>query len=125
MIVNVKPKFKVWWDTDEGILRNKAWGDFDEADARAQANLITESINQHKEKVLLFNDLSEAGKATSEARKIYADLMKMKKIDRQAFVGMRTMTRVIVSFIMNFSGVKNVEYFQTEEPALKWLKEDK
>lgn len=21
-------KFKVWWDEKEGIIRNKAWGDF-------------------------------------------------------------------------------------------------
>jgi hypothetical protein len=34
---NQQPKFKIWWDEKEGILRNKSWGDFEEEDARAQA----------------------------------------------------------------------------------------
>jgi len=72
----------------------------------------------------LLSDLTEAGIASSGARKIYASLMKNDKIKKQAFVGMKIVTRVIVSFIMNFSGVKNARYFATEKEALTWLKED-
>ena len=81
-------------------------------------------INAWPANVLILHDLTEAGKASSRARKIYADLMKEKRIKKQAFVGMSTLTRVIVSFIMNFSGVKNARYFDTEKEALEWLKKE-
>jgi UDP-N-acetylmuramyl pentapeptide synthase len=74
-------------------------------------------------KVLVLNDLREAGSASAGARKIYTQLMKNEKFEKGAFVGMKVLTRVIVSFITKFSGVNNVKYFETEEEAIKWLKE--
>jgi hypothetical protein len=117
------PKYKVWWDERHQIIRNVAWGDFDEADARNQAEMIVRLVASQPGNVRLLNDLTESGKASSKARKIYVDLMKLEHIERQAFVGMKTLTRVIVSFIMKFSGVTNARYFTTEHEALKWLKE--
>ena len=83
-------KYCVWWDEKESVIRNKAWGDFDENDAEAQAKQIRELIEKRKGKVLVLNDLSEAGKASSLARKIFAELMRHPKIHKQAFVGMKT-----------------------------------
>lgn len=119
-----QPKYKVWWDKKEGIIRNKAWGDFDEQDAKDQSNEIIQLINSRDGKLCLLNDLTDAGTASSGARKIYSSLLKNDKIKKRAFVGMKIVTRVIVSFIMNFSGVKNARYFATEKEALTWLKED-
>ena len=119
-----KAKYKVWWDEKEGIIRQKAWGDFEEKDAKAQSIQINNIINSQSGKVLVLNDLSESGKASSQARKIYSEMMKNEKVKKHAFVGMKIMTKVIVSFIINFSGAKNVRLFNTEEEAIKWLKED-
>jgi hypothetical protein len=49
-------------------------------------------------------------------------MLKSDKIAQHAFVGMRTLTRVIVSFLTKASGAKNAMFFTTEEEALRWLK---
>jgi hypothetical protein len=116
-------KFQVWWDEKEGIIRNKSRGDFEEEDARKQMVELLRIAESKAGKVLALNDLTEAGKASSGARKIYAQMLKSEKIAKHAFVGMRTLTRVIVSFLVRASGAKNAMFFATEEEALRWLKE--
>jgi hypothetical protein len=117
-----KKKFRIWWDQKEKIIRNKAWGDFDEQDAQAHAIQTIKFVNSLPGRVTVLNDLSEAGKASSRARKIYVDLIKNDKFAKQAFVVNKTLTRVTVSFIMSFARIKNAKYFKTENEALKWLK---
>jgi UDP-N-acetylmuramyl pentapeptide synthase len=116
-------RFQVWWDEKEGIIRNQSKGDFEEEDARKQMAEILRIAESRPGKVLVLNDLTEAGKASSGARKIYAQMLKSEEIAKHAFVGMRTLTRVIVSFIVRASGAKNAMFFATEEEALKWLRE--
>jgi UDP-N-acetylmuramyl pentapeptide synthase len=118
-----KKKFRVWWDQKEGIIRNKAWGDFDEQDAKVHAAQIINLVNSQPGKVAILNDLTEAGKASSRARKIFVNLIKNKKVTKHAFWGKKTVPRVVVSFIINFAGVKNARYFSTKNEALKWLKQ--
>jgi UDP-N-acetylmuramyl pentapeptide synthase len=117
-------KFKVWWDEEEGIRRTKSRGDFEEEDAKRQMAEILRIAESRPGKVLVLNDLTEAGKASSGARKRYAQLLQSDRIARHAFVGMRTLTRVIVSFLVRASGAENAMFFATEEEALKWLRED-
>jgi len=118
----IAAKFKVWWDEEKGILYNKSWGDFEEEDARKQAAEILRTTGSKPGKALALNDLREAGKASSAARKVFSQLMKNEKVAKHAFVGMRILTRVIVSFIMKASGVNNIKFFSNEEDAVKWLK---
>ena len=99
-------KFKVWWDEEEGIIRNRSQGDFKEADARRQMAEILKIAESRPGKVLVLNDLTEAGKASSGARKIYAQMLESHKFARHAFVGMRALTRVIVSFLVRASGAE-------------------
>jgi UDP-N-acetylmuramyl pentapeptide synthase len=117
-------KFQVWWDEKEGIIRNKSRGDFEEEDAKKQMAELVEIVESKSGKVLVLNDLTEAGKASSGARKVYAQMLKSEGIAKHAFVGMSTLTRVIVSFIVRASGAENAMFFATEEEALKWLKAD-
>ena len=117
-------KIKVWWDEKNGIIRNKTWGDFGKEDAQRLSSALLKLIESRPGQVLILNDLTEAGNASYEARKIFADMFKNERIKRRAFVGMKTLTKVIVSFIMNFSSSKNVKFFDTEEAALSWLKEE-
>ncbi len=124
MTNNQNEKFKVWWDEKESIIRTKYWGDAEEEDAIKQTAAISELAQSKVGKVDVLNDLSEAGKASSKARKLYAEQIKKEKIRKHAFIGAKVMTRVIVSFIQKFSGATNVKFFTTEEEALKWLKEE-
>jgi len=121
--VTNEERFKVWWDEKEGIIRTRSQGDFEEADARRQMAEILEIAESRPGKVLVLNDLTEAGKASSGARKVYAQMLESDKFARHAFVGMRTLTRVIVSFLVRASGAENARFFASEEEALKWLKE--
>ena len=116
-------KFQVWWDEKEKIIRNKSQGDFKEEDAKRQMMEILRIVASKPGQVLVLNDLTAAGKASSGARKIFAQLLQSDRIARHAFVGMRTLTRVIVSFLVRASGAENAMFFATEEQALKWLRE--
>ena len=49
-------------------------------------------------------------------------MLKSDKIAGYAFVGLRTLARVIVSFLLRASGAENARFFAAEDEALKWLK---
>ena len=115
-------KFAVWWDDEEGIIRNNSWGDFDEVDARRQVAAILALAERRPGRCLVLNDLTEAGRASSGARKAYAEVLRSALIARHAFVGMRTLTRVIVSFLTSAAGATNARFFTTEAEALEWLR---
>jgi len=117
-------KYHIWMDEKNGVIINKTFGDFEEEDAQQLESALSKFMECHTGDILVLNDLTEAGKASSEARKIFANMFNEKRIKRHAFVGMKTMTRVIVSFIMNFSGAKNVQFFNTYEAAINWLKQE-
>jgi len=117
-------RFKIWWDEKEGIIRNQSKGDFEEEDARTQMAELLRIAESKPGKVLVLNDLTEAGKASSGARKVFVQMLKSEEFAKHAFVGMRTLTRVIVSFLVRASGAKNAMFFGTEEEAMKWLKAD-
>lgn len=117
-------KYKIWWDEEHQIIRNQSEGDFEDVDAKDQIIAIHKLADSIPGKVAVLNDLTNAGTASSGARKTYAETMKSDKISKHAFLGMRTMTRVIVSFIMKASGVKNTKFFDNKEDAIRWLKEE-
>jgi hypothetical protein len=114
--------YQVWWDEKEGILRNRSTGDFEEEDARRQVAELLSVAQSRPGQVLVLNDLTQAGKASSGARKLYAQVLRSEEFAKHAFVGMRTVTRVIVSFIVRASGAENARFFATQEEALRWLK---
>lgn len=117
-------KYRIWWDEEFKIIRNQAEGDFEERDAEDQMNAIHKLADSIPGRVAVLNDLTRAGTASSGGRKIFAEMMKSDKITKHAFLGMKTVTRVIVSFIMKASGVKNAKFFENEEDALRWLKKE-
>jgi UDP-N-acetylmuramyl pentapeptide synthase len=117
-------KFRVWWDDREGIIRSESRGDFEEGDARRQIAEIHRIAESKPGRALVLNDMTEAGKASSGARKVYAQMLNSEEIAKHAFVGMRTLTRVIVAFLLGASGAGNAMFFATEKEAIKWLKAD-
>ena len=77
-----KLKYQVWWDEKEGIIRNKSWGDFEEKDAKKQMQAIYKIIESKSGIIKVLNDLQEAGKASSGARKIFVNMLKSPKIEK-------------------------------------------
>jgi hypothetical protein len=118
-----RAQYKVWWDEKEEIIRGKFSGDFDEEAAKNVAEAVTKLAENRQGGVLVLNDVIGAGTASSGARKVYAELGKNEKIERIAFIGLKTFTRVVVSFISVAAGKKNIAYFNNETEALKWLKQ--
>ncbi len=120
-------KFKVWWDEKEGIIRGEIIGDQNEEDARkilGKTAKLTASLNKKGIKPIgSLYDMTKAGKASSKARRIYADSFKNGTLAKTALFGGGVVQKTIANFVFSFSGTKNAKYFVTEEEALKWLKE--
>ena len=117
-----KKKFKIWWDKQDGLIRVKVRGDFEEKDAHEFSEALVEKWKRLPDQVCVLNDIREAGNVTLQARTILIKLNKNNKIVRQAFVGTKTFTKVIVNFIASFTGTNNVKFFDSEQAALSWLK---
>ena len=120
-------EYKIWWDEKEGILRGQIIGDQDEESAKRileKSDKLTASLNGRGIKVVnSLYDMSRAGTASSKARKIFAESFKKSTSSKTALFGGGVVQRTIAKFIFTFSGVKNMRYFDTEDEALRWLKE--
>ncbi len=121
-------KFKIWWDEKERIIRGEIIGDQNEEDARKileKTVKLTTSLNKKGIKLIgSLHDMSKAGRASSRARRIYADSFKNGILAKTALFGGGVVQKTIANFIFSFSDTKNAKYFVTEEEALRWLKND-
>ena len=107
----------------DGILYNIMVGDMDYKMAIAfkEANLKLVDNVEGKIKVLV--DLNEAGKPSSEERKIIKELSEIEKDGKVAHIGLHPVARMIASFCQGFSKKKDLRFFKTKDEALAWLKE--
>ena len=119
---NQQAKFRVWWDEENRIIRCEAWGNFEEEDAKAQAEEFKKMLEARPGKTSVVNDLRKAGTASSGARKVFVQTLKDEKFEKTAFIGLKVVTRTIISFLIKFAGVNNVRCFDNEEDALRWIK---
>ena len=122
-----QPRFKVWWDEKEEIVRILATGDQTEEIARemvAQERQLISSLNGKGIEVInVLCDVTGAGTASSTGRKIFVDWIKEGKVNKFALCGGRILTNTTANFVFFFAGFKDVKFFTSEEKALKWLKE--
>jgi hypothetical protein len=79
-------------------------------------------MNQVGGKIKILVDNSKAGKATSEARKTFQELMDLKQFGKVAIFGTHPVARVLASFVIGLSRKRDVRFFGSEEEALAWLK---
>jgi len=122
-----QPKFKVWWDEKEEIVRILATGDQTEEIARemvAKERQLITSLNKKGIKVInVLCDVAKAGTASSPARKIFADWIKEGKVNKFALCGGGILQNTTANFVFFLSGFKDVKFFTSEDRASKWLKE--
>jgi len=74
-------------------------------------------------KVKILTDLNRAGSSSSEARKVYQEMLEHEKFDRLALCGLHPVARVIASFTMGVTKKRTVRFFATKAEALAWLKD--
>lgn len=116
--------YKIWLD-DDGIIRCILKGIHEKKDAEV---IIEEIINLSKEsgKARVLIDLNNTEESTSGARRVYIDTIKAEPeiIEKLAFLGSSAKNRVMANFIITGSGRENeVRYFESEEEALRWIKD--
>ena len=69
-------------------------------------------------------DLSDGGKSSPEARKIWEQIGENVKKSKLAFFGLNSVARMLASFVMGISGKSNQRFFKTKAEALRWLREE-
>lgn len=117
-----KGKFKVWYDSEKGIICGKYWGSMEEKEAKKIAKAYFFIAERLPEPLAAFNDMREAGSASLRARKYFIDLMRYKKLTKIAFWGGGQFNQAFISFILTVARVKKVKYFVSRSEALTWLK---
>ena len=116
--------YKIWLD-DDGIIRCILKGIHEKKDAEAILKKII-TLLKEKGKARVLIDLRKTERSTSGARRVYVYniMAKPKVFEKFAFFGKSVKNRVMANFIMTATGKEDkVRYFESEEDALRWLKE--
>lgn len=110
---------------DDGILRVKFSGDFEEGDVAAYMKDFSPFLEAATEKVHFLVDVSEVGKASGAARRTFAEIFQEPHplTGNSALIGVSRYLRVLIGFVLKATGATNLRIFDSEEEALAWLQE--
>ncbi|MDD5528658.1 MAG: STAS/SEC14 domain-containing protein [bacterium] len=75
-----------------------------------------------KDKVNFLIDLNRAGKPSPEVRNMEKLIYRHKKVRKIAFCGAHPVAKVLANFTISVTKKKDMQFFDTEEKALSWLK---
>lgn len=127
-----KGNFKIWWDEENKIIRSKLAGDQTPESAEAYVSQMRELIKKLREKgyqkVDSINDATEAALTYDPpTRKAFTNWLKEAKengyTNKTAIFGLNSASRVVVNFLVAFSGEKGVKFFPDDKSSLEWIKE--
>ena len=88
-----------------------------------EKDAILKFMSMTDKKVNCIVDLTNAGRPSSKARKIYKELIEHEKLNKFALFGVDSFAKVLSSFVMGVSRKENMRFFSDKEEALVWLKE--
>lgn len=71
--------------------------------------------------LLILWDDTQGGKASSDARKVYADLNRDPRLGKVAIFGAQRYGRVLGEFVLKLTRRDNVRFFDNEVAARAWL----
>lgn len=108
---------------EDNIIYNKAAKNPDEELALAINEAILQLANRVEGKVGMLIDITNTGRPSAKARKIFSSLEDHDKIRKHAFFGAHPVARILASFFMTANKKKNLAFFETKEEAMAWLKE--
>jgi hypothetical protein len=108
---------------DDNILCVSVVGDIDEdITARMLETVIClREIVEGEVNVLI--DLNNVFNTSRGARKIGIKRFQDEKVGRVALWGIHPVAKVIASFVIGITAKKDIQFFETKEKALAWLKE--
>lgn len=107
---------------DHSIIYDIAKGDTDEEIASGIKEGVLSLASLCRGTANLFVDLSNAGKPTPAARKIYLSITENVKIGKIALVGLNPVARVLASSLTTISGKRDLRFFKNKDDAITWLK---
>lgn len=115
-------KNRIYLD-DDNILYITIVGELNEKIALEVKEVISklEDVPGRKRNIIV--DINKAGKISSDARKIFKELIEDGKTERIAIFGAHPVARVIAAFGIGLSQKKDLRFFKTKEEALAWLNE--
>ena len=115
--------YKIWVDEDE-IIHGKIYGVHTKSDAESAIEK-TNVILAKSEKKLVIIDMRQTKRATLDARKTHlANMKDPLMFKKMALFGADKKNRFIANFFIRVTDLNpKMKYFETEEEALKWLKE--
>jgi hypothetical protein len=123
-------KHKIWFDEENGVLREKIIGSLTKDDIPEFLSKVDEIFKNKKECHAII-DLSDASRQVydKQARKMLAEgSTKLGYNEKVAFIGadyrVRMFARILISGAKVLGKPINSQFFETEEAALKWLKAD-
>jgi hypothetical protein len=111
---------------DDGILRVAFIGDMDREDVEAYIRDLApfRATATEAKPLTIIVDTSRLGKASSAARKAFIGLANDPRIGRSALIGVNRYVRVLAGFLAKAAGRENYRFFDSEEEAVAWLKND-
>lgn len=111
---------------NDGILRVAFIGDMGKDDVEAYIRDLApfRATATEAEPLIFIIDTSRLGKASSAARRIFAELAREPRIGRSALIGVNRYVRVLAGFLGKATGRGNFRFFDSEEEAVAWLKNE-
>ena len=107
---------------DDNIIYNTAAKNPDEEQALAICDAVNKLALIPQEKVCMLIDITNTGRPSAKARKIFSDLEENDQIRKHAFFGAHPVARILATFFISFNKRKNLQFFETKEQAMAWLK---
>ncbi|MBN2380558.1 STAS/SEC14 domain-containing protein [candidate division WOR-3 bacterium] len=124
-------KHKVWFDSEKDVLREKFVGSFTEDDVGEYLRMMEDVYSSCNHKHVMV-DLSEAAHPFYDHKTRQALIEGSGKLryydERVAFVGgerdIRELMMELVEGMRHMGKQLRIQFFSTEEEALKWLKRE-
>ena len=118
-------KSKVYLDKDD-IIHWDVRLEEPPGQEKAMQEIMDEILELAREvsgKARIIIDFQKASNPTSKTRRIVSDTLKTGPFGKVAIWGTSVFTKTVAKFIIAFTGVGFVKFFESKEKALKWLKE--
>jgi hypothetical protein len=105
---------------------------FDEDDNYRLAQLVTHDLEKAMDAqpgkklngIIDLRKLPTGGKMSPKAQKVYSKTMSDVRIHKVAFIGLTTLKRIMVSFVMAATHLKGFALFENEKDAIAWLNKE-
>ena len=110
---------------EDGILRNKMFGDVDKTAMDGFLREFNQYLNAATDtaplNMIVYTE--EIGKLTSGARRTFMEMNKDSRFGKVAMMNAPRMMRVFANFVAKATNRRNIEFFEIEEEAIRWLKD--